>query len=32
MKDVMILHLGPSWTWSYGSWIYNSYAISAYHI
>ena len=23
MKDVMILYLGPSWTWSYGSWIYN---------
>jgi len=23
--------LGLSWSWSYGSWIYNYYAISAYH-
>jgi len=22
--------MGPSWSWSYGSWIYN-YAISVYH-
>ena len=22
---------GPSWPWSHGSWIYNSYAISAYY-
>ena len=22
---------GPSWSWSYGSWIITTYAISAYH-
>ena len=25
------LYWGPSWSWSYGSWIYNYLAISAYH-
>jgi len=26
-----LLVWGPSWPWSYGSWIYNYLCISAYH-
>ena len=29
---IFIHYRGPSWSWSYGSWIYNTiYAIGAYH-
>ena len=22
-KCILVYHVGPSWSWSYGSWIYN---------
>jgi len=27
----LLYRKGPSWSWSYGSWIYTTCVISAYH-